>query len=146
MAQPTGTSPASTTPAAAPARRRSAPTSRGRGVAVRAGQAVLVLGLLTVVATRALAAPTGPIAVSGDGAAGSGAAQVSYGIDAQGRVDRVTVARPASAPDEDVTVEVHDASGASLGRATARLQGPASVVALATPVDPAAVAAVALSR
>jgi hypothetical protein len=146
MAHPTTTpAPTDPTPAAAPGR-RSVRGPRRRGFAARAVQAVLVLAVLTVAATRALAAPTGPIAVSGAGAAGSGAAQVSYGTDAQGRLDRVTVARPASAPDEDVTVEIHDASGASLGRATARLQGPATVVALAAPVDPAAVATVALAR
>jgi|SRR3954451_10145617 hypothetical protein len=145
MALSTGTPPSSTTPAAT-VRRRSAPTPRPRALVVRAVQAVLVLAVLTVVATRALAAPTGPIAVPGDGAAGSAAAQVGYGIDAQGRVDRVTVDRPAAAPDEDVTVELHDASGGTLGRATARLQGPASVVALAAPVDPASVASVALAR
>jgi hypothetical protein len=145
MAQPTGNPPSSTTPAAT-VRRRPIPTPRPRALVARAVQAVLVLAVLTVVATRALAAPTGPIAVSGSGAAGGVAAQVGYGIDAQGRVDRVTVDRPASAPDEDVTVELHDAAGGTLGRATARLQGPATVVALAAPVEPAAVATVAVAR
>jgi hypothetical protein len=109
----------------------------------------VVIGILAFAGTRAMAAPTGPIDVSAHGTAGSASpvsAEVSWGIDTQGRVDRVTVHRTAgeAGTDQTVTVEVADESGAALATVTTVLHGPDAVVSLPAPVDPARVARVAL--
>jgi hypothetical protein len=131
-----------------PATHRRRP-SRGAG---RAVQAAVVIGILAFAGARAMAAPVGPIDVPGPGTTGSVgsavAADVSWGIDTQGRVDRVTVRRSASdaGTDQSVTVEVADETGAALATVTAVLHGPDSVVTLPTPVDPARVARVGVAR
>jgi hypothetical protein len=130
--------------AAATDRRR---PSRGAG---RALQAAVIIGILAFAGARAMAAPVGPIDVSDHGTTGSAgsavAADVSWGIDAQGRVGSVTVHRSAAdaGADQAVTVEVADETGAPLATVTAVLHGADAVVALPAPVDPARVARVAL--
>jgi hypothetical protein len=132
-------------PPTSPARRRR--PSRGIG---RAVQAAVVIGILAFAGARAMAAPVGPIDVSGHGTTGSAApvpaAEISWGIDNQGRVGQVIVHRSAddAGTDRTVTVEVADETGAPLATVTAVLHGPDAVVALPAPVDPSRVARVAL--
>jgi hypothetical protein len=120
--------------------------SRSRG---RAVQAAVIIGILAFAGARAVAAPVGPIDVSAHPSAASASvpgADVSWGIDAQGRVGSVTVHRSAAeaGADQAVTVEVSDEAGVALATVTTVLHGPDAVVALPAPVDPARVARVAL--
>jgi hypothetical protein len=94
-----------------------------------------MLAVLGTAGARAMAAPVGPIDVSGRGAAV--AARLSWGLDGQGRVDRVTVRRDHAPPDQAVTVALADADGQALAVVTTVLRGTDAVVTLPAPVEAA---------
>jgi hypothetical protein len=140
----TGTPNPDATTAAAPRR------SRRGGRLVQVVQAAVILAVILTAGTRALAAPVGPIDVAGKGTAATtersaiGAARLGYGIDGQGRVDRVLVHRDGGDPTAPATVVLTDGHGAPLATVTTVLQGPDAVVILPTAVDPALVAGASL--
>jgi hypothetical protein len=106
----------------------------------RLAQAAAVVAVLLAVGGRAMAAPAGPIDVAGHESTGApGAARLGFGIDGQGRVDRVTVHRPVGSPDRTVTLVLADGDGRALVNVAAPLRGTDTVVVLPDPVDPALV-------
>jgi hypothetical protein len=119
---------------------RDATGQAGTGHARRARllTAVVLLAVIGTASARAMAAPVGPIDAPGRGSTAV-AAQLSYGIDGQGRVDTVTVLRDGTAPDQTVTVELAGENGQSLARVTTDVRGARTVVPLAASVDPARV-------
>jgi hypothetical protein len=103
------------------------------------------VAVLLAVGNRAMAAPVGPIDGAGAAPAGAAdAAHLGFGIDGQGRLDRVTVHRPAGAADHLATVVLSDGDGRALVTVTAALHGTATVVVLPAAVDPALVSGAAL--
>jgi hypothetical protein len=103
--------------------------------------ASVLLAVLGTAAARAAAAPVGPIDAAGAPAPGPvAAARLTYGIDGQGRLDRVTVHREGTVADEAVTIEL-SGDARTLAAVPAVLHGPVSVVVLPAPVDPALVTA-----
>jgi hypothetical protein len=109
--------------------------------AARGAQAVVVMAVLGVSSARVMAAPAEPLG----GAAPSGpTAHLNYGIDAAGRVDRLTVQRSPDDGEVTAAVELRDAGGQVLSAATVHLTGATVVVPLSSAIDPARIAVVSL--
>ena len=109
----------------------------------RVVRAAVVLAVLGTAGARAMASPLGPTDASGRGATAI-SAHLGYGIDNQGRLDRVTVQRDAAAPDQEATLELTGTGGHTLAAVTTVLHGTEAVVTLPAPVDPELVTGAAL--